>query len=614
MKHVRWDTALGVVVFVDMLRVLLPSLITLFGQAGGTPPEYMGLFALAWFLPAMAVPWSVSIVSARKIALVAGCGLIVARIVMQAGDGGERQLYTAGVGVALGLVWLTATTTDSRDTTAVLRGFLTGLGIATMLHAALADIDLAWREPAFAVPLLVVELAAFGVLLLRTRPETSTAHAVLPLAACGPVLLLWGMFLGNTAHFHRMGGVVAVAAGSAATVLWVWWPTGRPRSRRHRIVAAAVLVAAVGFLSIDGLDTAYPGLGVLVTLSALFSVAVLLREATTVDDPVPPSRRGHVTALSMLGFLILTFAYYAAFDLGYPNWWVPPLTAVFIGIVGVAGTDVGEHAVKRPAILPVAFTAAAAVATALVAPLWQQSSPPGNPPPDRLRVAAYNIRMGYDLSGRLALDRQADVLAALNAHVIALSEVDRGWFLNGGHDNLRRLADRLDMELVWAPADGNHWGDAVLTNLKTTGVKRHTLVDGGPTGAQALELTLNHRGSPVTFIATHLQPPPDWEPLAQVEQLARIVADAAETGPVVLAGDLNIEPDTPPWDVLFDAGLTDPFARPFPTMAGDAVQQIDHILVTGRFDVYDAANPDVPYSDHRPIAVTLFLEEERYSR
>lgn len=35
--RIRLDVTLGVVVLVDVLRVFLPSLITLFGRAGSTP-------------------------------------------------------------------------------------------------------------------------------------------------------------------------------------------------------------------------------------------------------------------------------------------------------------------------------------------------------------------------------------------------------------------------------------------------------------------------------------------------------------------------------------------------------------------------------------------------
>lgn len=604
----QWQVALGTVVFVDVLRVFLPSLITLFGQAGGTPPEHMGLFALLWFALPLTVPLLAQAIPPRMIATAAGVGLIATRIVLQFSSGGDLQLYTASVGATLGLAWLTATAIRTPDTACMMRGFLSGLGIATIIHAVLADIDAMWRGPLVAVPVLVVELVAFGYLLVRGGPDAEVTRSPAPLLACGPILLLWGMYLGNPAHTYRVTGLLGTAMLAAVTVVWLYLLRGPVMARAHRAVSGVVLTAATVYFVVDGLDTAGPALLLVVTVCALVSVAVLLRESAPVEPSPRSTGRGFAVSASMLGFLVLMFAYYAAFDLGYPNWWVPPLAAVLVAVIGFAGADIAASIRKPRFSVTVTAGAAGALALTLIAPLWQQSSPAVDAPSDGLRVAAYNIRMGFDLSGRLALDQQADALAALNPHVIALSEVDRGWLLNGGHDNLRRLADRLDMDLVWAPADGNHWGDALLTNLRVGDVKHHRLIAGGPTGAQALEATVHWEGERVTVIATHLQPPPEWEPLDQVEQLAQIASDAAADGPVILAGDLNLEPGTPAWDTLTAAGLSDPFSRPFPTIPGDTGQQIDHILLTDEFTARDPANPDLPHSDHRPIAVTVTLE------
>ncbi|MEU3455771.1 hypothetical protein ABZ671_19550 [Micromonospora sp. NPDC006766] len=59
MRHRQLPTAalaLGVVILLDVLRIWLPSVITIFGQAAGTPAELLGAFALAWFLAAPAAP------------------------------------------------------------------------------------------------------------------------------------------------------------------------------------------------------------------------------------------------------------------------------------------------------------------------------------------------------------------------------------------------------------------------------------------------------------------------------------------------------------------------------------------------------------------------------
>ncbi|WP_216592603.1 hypothetical protein [Verrucosispora sioxanthis] len=48
--------ALGLVVLTDVLRVFLPSVITIFGQAASTPAELLGAFAVGWFVLALVAP------------------------------------------------------------------------------------------------------------------------------------------------------------------------------------------------------------------------------------------------------------------------------------------------------------------------------------------------------------------------------------------------------------------------------------------------------------------------------------------------------------------------------------------------------------------------------
>src|SRR5690606_33180081 len=82
---------LGVVVLVDVLRVFLPSLITVFGSAGSTPPELIGLYALAWFVAAFLAVLVARFAGARVVALSAAALLAAARLGLQFTDGGSAQ-------------------------------------------------------------------------------------------------------------------------------------------------------------------------------------------------------------------------------------------------------------------------------------------------------------------------------------------------------------------------------------------------------------------------------------------------------------------------------------------------------------------------------------------
>ncbi len=617
--------ALGVAILIDVLRVFLPSLITIFGSAGSTPAELIGVYALAWFLGAYLAVAAARLLGARAVGLVGAIVLVAGRVTVQFTDGESPQLYAASVALLGGLWWLVATA--MRSATDVVPGLVWGFALASGLHAALDTVDLVWRPGPVPVVLVAVELALFvAAPFVWSRPAEPSELAPRALLAVGPALLLWGLYPGNPAHAQAADGVSPMTGALAVTVagfLATAFVAAPARLTLHPLVPSVVLVGsaaafAFGVATIGGVHGVAPWWTVLAQVLGALALAACLGWAdagrSTVDRPY---RRGVLLATGLLLFMVFAFAYYAAYDLGVPNDYVPILIAVVLAVLALVGTRASAASPVRlrgPVLRALAGALVAGLVVAMV-PLWRANPNGPVPPRDGLRIAAYNIRMGFGLAGTMTVAQQTEVLRDLGAHVIALSEVDRAWFLNGGHDDLRLIAESLGMRMIWAPAADEVWGDALLTNLPVTSVRNHVLVRGGPTGAQALEVGLRFENRDITIIATHLQPPPGWRPLDQVRQLADIVR--AAPAPVVVAGDLNIRPGEPAWDTLLSAGLIDAFAaqRPFVTSPspGDP-EEIDHILTTDGFRYTEPANPDVPWSDHRPIAVTLHLPTASTSR
>lgn len=656
-------TMFGVAILIEALRVFLPSLITVYGRAGDTPAQQMGIFALAWFAAALVPVLLATFVSRRLLMLVAAAVLIVGRLGLQLTHGGEAQLYLAGIAVLGGVCFLATTAMTTIDMRRFVPGLLWGFALSTGTYAALDTIDLAWRDGTLPLALVGAELLAFLVtqdlryawsvvprpvmISVEAEPVPVAAGAggrskakpapapkptrkltwIQPAAppeatgspsgaarawlAVGPALLLWGIYTGNTAHAQATSGVpetVSVLAVVIATFIGASM-AANPGRRPWVAAGALVLSAAVfafGAFTVGGVHGVAPWWTLVGPVVGALSLGACLGwAARTPSGGHHPKWQGFLLVIGLVLFIVLAFAYYAAYDLGIPNDYVPLVAALIIAGLALVRPGPPSDFAKAP-LAAAAGVAVLAVFGVAFIPLWSpvQDAPTG--PKDGLRVAAYNIRMGFGLDGTFAIEEQAQALRQLNAHVIVLSEVDRGWLLNGGHDDLRLLARRLGMQFVWAPAADEVWGDAVLTSLPIKGVRNHVLVKGGPTGAQALEVDVRWDERPLTIIATHLQPPADWSSLAQVEQLADIVRGARY--PAIVAGDLNLEPGSPAWITLIGAGLLDPFAdvRPFNTAPSpEDPQQIDHILMNQGFTGTDPNNLDVPYSDHRPIAVTL---------
>ncbi|MEU4791049.1 endonuclease/exonuclease/phosphatase family protein [Micromonospora tulbaghiae] len=692
MRHRHLSTlalALGIAILLDVLRVWLPSIITLFGQAAETPAELLGAFALGWFLLALAAPSLVRRIGAGPVGLVAAGVLAVARLALTAQPGGPAQLWLACAGLLAGLVWLAAVAASVPRPVA---GLALGLAGNAVGHALLGTEDLVWRGGVLAWSLSALLVSAFLAASVAVRRERTAApvrgdaaRTAVPAAdvangdaglrlptsgrrawlLCGPALLLAGQVAlapaiwsaaagtgspdfpglarpGNGALPGALAVLLFLAAAlfrAPAGVARVLWPlallTGSVLFVTELLVPAYLLTAAGlgGCLALT--DRTDDGPAAADERAAAEPRAAATDErgggddragddaAGHGDDRRAGARRGRAAVLGMLVFAVATVAYYAAYDLGYPNGWAPVATAVLVALVastaplrpaptspGAASPGAASSGPVLPATVRVAalagLTALAGLAAALHVPPAQARATTA---PAAVRVAAYNIRMGFGLDGRLDLDAVARVLRG--ADVVLLSEVDRGWWLNGGHDTLALLAGRLGMPYVFAPAADPVWGDAVLSRFPTrSGQTRRLTAHGAPTGAQALGVTLDLGGRELAVVATHLQPPPGRDPVEQAGEVAAFAGRYANGRPLVLGGDLNTEPDDPAFAEFTRAGLVDALApaRPLRTSpADDPRTQIDHVFVSPGLTANEVRAPRTEASDHLPVTLTVTL-------
>ncbi|MEV4659579.1 endonuclease/exonuclease/phosphatase family protein [Micromonospora sp. NPDC049301] len=633
--------ALGVILLIDVLRVWLPGIITIFGQAASTPAELMGAFALGWFVLALAAPALVRRVGARPVTVAAAVVLAAARLALTAAPGGRTQLWLATAGLLAGLVWLVGVATD---TDRPVPGLALGLAANAAVHAVLDTYDLVWRGDRVAWLLSAVAVALFllGVALwARPAPWALPALPVGPGGArawllAGPALLLAGMVAlapavagTGTSYLVAGGGVassplfglapvpVAVAGFLLAALTGPLRRWGRPLGPVTLLAGALLFALDRGDLLLPAVLLTAVGLGACLALADNTDNAGGADSADSADTAARAAgRRGYAVAAGMLVFALGAVGYYSAYDLGYPNAAVPVVVAALVAAVALAARPVGRPA---PAPLPPLRTTAAITALALLAPLLADGVPvAGNRdgPPERLTVVAYNIRMGFGLDGRFDLAGLAAIIDRQRPDVVLLSEVDRGWLLNGGHDTLDLLSDRLGMPYVFAPAADPVWGDAVLSRWPVSDPRTLPLpVVGAPTGAQALAVTLDlGDGVRTAVVSTHLQPPPGRGPVVQARAVADFATGYAAGRPLVVAGDLNTEPGDEAFGQFVAAGLVDALAaaRPLVTSpADDPREQIDHVLVSPGLTPGGAVAPRGTASDHLPVAVTLTLPPRR---
>ena len=254
----------------------------------------------------------------------------------------------------------------------------------------------------------------------------------------------------------------------------------------------------------------------------------------------------------------------------------------------------------------------------------------GMPTATVLRLASWNLFSGRALGDeRVDLERAAATLAALDADVVALQEVDRCQPRSGRADQARLLGERLGMRCCYTPtllgelggragvrahdpagADpgGAAYGIALLSRLPLERVAAVALPRAGAEEPRAALVALVGRcGGAVTVAVTHLSNHPRSS-LVQLRALQRRLATWPP--PRLLAGDLNQWlplvrlASLPGWRPLV-RGRT--FPNPPPGRLRPTVQ-IDHILASdpqGRLRVRRTRVHAGPGSDHRAVLVEL---------
>ncbi|MGY1636403.1 endonuclease/exonuclease/phosphatase family protein [Geodermatophilus sp. SYSU D00742] len=256
-------------------------------------------------------------------------------------------------------------------------------------------------------------------------------------------------------------------------------------------------------------------------------------------------------------------------------------------------------------------------------------APGPDQPPIPVRLVTFNTHHGVGDDGRHDLPRLAKVLAAADADVICLQEVDR-YFGDRSEDvdQALLLSRALDMQLAWGPAideprrderERRQYGNALLSRLPVLVSDVHPLPGTGEPRS-ALRTMVELDGGTLWVTTTHLSTRTAEERAAQAAHLA-----ALHTGPMaagVLVGDFNTPPDAPElaalrerftdaWDLARDRddqagwrfwhqdeGHTHPARRPH--------RRIDHVWVSPGVAVAGAhVLGGAGASDHLPVVVDL---------
>lgn len=544
----------------------------------------------------------------------------------------------------------------------------------------------------------------------RVSPPPAALHfqgacpTLLP-GACllaGPFLFLHLEWWGNVARLSARTTLDTWAAGAALLACLgaagIFGPL-LARTRARSLVSASLPVLAFAANS--------PGTAALFILAggwiAALGVLTLGQDApfpAIAKENGPASGRGatpvHPTAQKQalfsggggVLFVALAFAHYAGYDLPLPwgrrevwtfaalllaagMWWTSrPLGA---GRNNSAQQPLGARGIGRSGsssafaigALPAFVGALVLLCASRFLPATDLLDDPARTPAARdpatvlaapaseaLRVVTFNLHAGYDERGDFAFSTMMDSLRAVDADLIALQEVSRGWLINGCADLYELARASLGSSSAFGPSVGGDWGNAVFStrglglvenielpprSLSLTRAALATEIPaatvaalGAPaaTGPGASGTTSGAPGAafsrpPLHFVATHFHHRADDENIREEHAAFLVERLSPEAG--LLLGDFNALPASASLRLLEragwrDVGTADSTATPpippgeftYPSRA--PVRRIDTILVRGA-SLHLQSTRVLPAwgSDHRAVMAEFRFLEERIS-
>lgn len=230
----------------------------------------------------------------------------------------------------------------------------------------------------------------------------------------------------------------------------------------------------------------------------------------------------------------------------------------------------------------------------------------------KLKAMTYNIASGNNLQKDRNLAYAAEIINLVQPDIVTVNEVCKNTAYAPQHqaDVLGSLTGYYPVFGRSIDIAGGEYGNAFLVRRPLIEWKVIDIPDRRSEERNyyehrtMLRAVIDVNGQKLTVLSTHFG-------LAKVEQESAVETALSvlkdETNPVILMGDLNMEPDdpilTPLLDALHDSAERKKDIKTFPS--DEPTIKIDYILHSGEFKTVSLASMDTQNSDHRPLFAEL---------
>lgn len=171
-----------------------------------------------------------------------------------------------------------------------------------------------------------------------------------------------------------------------------------------------------------------------------------------------------------------------------------------------------------------------------------------------LRVLSYNIFHGEKTNGDIDMDVFADIISDHEPDLVALQEVDSGVARSNYLDITEELSERTGLDgyfIKFRDYKEGEYGVAILSKYPVEDIDNIAAYSTSVYRKLPFAKVEISEDQFVYFNSSHLSTD-DNERQEQTKQLAEYYNDKLDNAPLIIAGDLNAEPDSPEMEVLLE--------------------------------------------------------------
>lgn len=224
-----------------------------------------------------------------------------------------------------------------------------------------------------------------------------------------------------------------------------------------------------------------------------------------------------------------------------------------------------------------------------------------------LTAVTYNIQYGKGQNGQVDLGKTIIKLQAMDAQIISLQEVERYSVRSGFQDQVKLIAEGLDMHATFYPSlkyPGLYYGNAILSKYPMKEVEiLYFPSDKETRTALIAKLTLREEED-IYIVNTHLGLNHQERQVAIEKIYTKLTTLDA---PVLLMGDLNAVPAAEEYTLWNDVLSKSNVGTPLVTYYKHD-WQIDYIFHSREFHVLDTFVIKSEVSDHYPLVSVFHLQ------